>query len=594
MNKLPSFIKNIGISGRIIALSLTVVIAVVAVNYYVFIKNYSAAMQASMIEKAAAFTSVAEKTQAHTSTLEQENAFDTETLVKDLAEQRAKGVPVSETRIFKTLPIVAGWTAAGNAAKAEGIDFYVKAFDARNKNNQPEPGTFEHGLLKDLKTQDTGGGDNFLTRIDKATNSLHYMRSIHLSGDCLSCHGNPTNSPTGDGLDIVGYPMENWETGDMHGAYHVVMPLSPLAAQQASFITKGLMWTLPCIALGVFALILLMRMFFGKPVHALIERIRDIAEGEGDLTLRVDASKQDELGHLSRWFNTFLDKVHDIIAEVASSTQEVASAATQIASSSETMAAGMDEQSGQIQNITAAMSQMSQTVDEVANQSVNAATAADESGRLASEGGGVVRETVDGMQAIRQAVETSAHSVKELGRRGEEIGQIIGVINDIADQTNLLALNAAIEAARAGEHGRGFAVVADEVRKLADRTTTATDEIAGSIRAIQDETTQAVQRMDEGAQSVQYGVEQANQAGDSLQQIVGSAQSVAEMIQSIATAAEEQSSASTEVANNVSQIADVTSQTTESTRQAAVAANQLSDQSEKLLRLVSRFKTKGH
>jgi methyl-accepting chemotaxis protein len=327
-----------------------------------------------------------------------------------------------------------------------------------------------------------------------------------------------------------------------------------------------------------------------RPIRMIVDRIKDIAEGEGDLTKRVDLNSRDELGELATWFNAFVTKVHDIVFEVAQATRDVAGAATEIAASSEQMATGMNEQSQQVSQISSAIEEMSASVIEVARKSVEAAQNATESGKVAQEGGTIVGQTVVGMRGINDAVTSSAVSVQELGKRGQQIGQIIEVINDIADQTNLLALNAAIEAARAGEHGRGFAVVADEVRKLADRTTKATEEIAQSIEAIQRETTEAVNRMNTGTQQVQTGVERASHAGQSLELIVTKARSVAEMIQSIAAAAEQQSSASEQISRNIESITAVTRQSSEGAGQAAAAATQLSAKAEQLQSIVGRFR----
>ncbi|MEO1237288.1 MAG: methyl-accepting chemotaxis protein, partial [Planctomycetota bacterium] len=286
----------------------------------------------------------------------------------------------------------------------------------------------------------------------------------------------------------------------------------------------------------------------------------------------------------------FVQRIHDVMAVVSGTTNEVASAATEIAATSEQMSAGMVEQSAQVTQISAAVEEMSASVVEVARKSAEASGNAEQSGRAATDGGAVVDQTIDEMNAIRDAVCASARSVEELGKRGEQIGQIIEVINDIADQTNLLALNAAIEAARAGEHGRGFAVVADEVRKLADRTTQATEEIGESIQAIQAETTSAVERMDAGSRQVESGVAKATDAGQSLTQIVSNARDVAGMIQSIAAATEEQSATSEEVARNVESIAAVTREANDGSEQAAIAAQQLSERAERLRDLVGKFK----
>jgi methyl-accepting chemotaxis protein len=543
-----------------------------------------------MVEKAAAFTAVADESKNHAGDLNARGSFDTTTLLEDLTQTLAAGKSYTDAKIFGTIPVVAGWTAAQEAAEREHIDFRVSAFEARNKENEPAPGTFEEALLRDLTSQVKAGGSEIAYRIDEATNSLHYMRAIKLTEDCMLCHGDPANSPTADGKDVIGFQMENWKPGYMHGAYHVVMPLGPVDAQVAAFITNGLTWTAPLVLAATGLFIFILRVMFGKPIKNLIERVKDIAQGDGDLTQRIDVKSKDEIGQLGGYVNLFIQKIHDVISEVSGATREVASAATEIASSSEQIAAGMNEQSAQVTQISAAIEEMSASVVEVARKSGEAANNAQESGKVAAEGGKVVNETIAGMNAISDAVTSSAASVSELGKRGEQIGQIIEVINDIADQTNLLALNAAIEAARAGEHGRGFAVVADEVRKLADRTTKATEEIAQSIQAIQNETSLAVERMNAGTEQVKVGVDKATQAGQSLEKIVAGAQEVASMIQSIAAAAEEQSATSEEVSRNVESISAVTKQTSEGTNQAASAAVQLSEKAEQLLRLVGTFK----
>jgi methyl-accepting chemotaxis protein len=326
-----------------------------------------------------------------------------------------------------------------------------------------------------------------------------------------------------------------------------------------------------------------------KPIKLLVDRTEQIASG--DLTGEsIEVKSKDELGTLAHASNEMQEKLRKLVSEVGSTSHEVAGAATQIAASSEEMAQGMGEQNEQVTQIASAVEEMSSSIIEVARKSTEAAGNAQQSGRVAEEGGRVVSETIDGMNEISQAVSASAESVSELGKRGEQIGQIIEVINDIADQTNLLALNAAIEAARAGEHGRGFAVVADEVRKLADRTTKATEEIGESITAIQTETDQAVQRMTSGKEQVKVGVEKATQAGESLDSIVAGAQDVSGMIQSIAAAAEEQSAASEQVSRGIQSVSAITSQSAEAASQSAMAASQLSTKAEELQLQVGKFK----
>ncbi len=327
-----------------------------------------------------------------------------------------------------------------------------------------------------------------------------------------------------------------------------------------------------------------------RPLGRLIDSMREVASGNGDLTRRLNIVRADEIGQLSHWFDRFMDNIHGIVSEVAASAREVAASSTQIAASAEHMAAGMEKQEKQTQQVSAAVEQMSSSVVEVARKSAEAADTASESGRQAAEGGTVVGQTVSEIKGIATQVTQSAQSVGALGTKSEQIGQIIGVINDIADQTNLLALNAAIEAARAGEHGRGFAVVADEVRKLAERTTQATKEVASSINEIQQETRTAVERIEGGVKQVHVGVELAGSAGQALAKIVASSQAVQQMVQGIAAAAQEQSAAATEIARNVEQISIVTRESAEGANQASTAAAQLSQRAESLQKIVGRFK----
>jgi methyl-accepting chemotaxis protein len=327
-----------------------------------------------------------------------------------------------------------------------------------------------------------------------------------------------------------------------------------------------------------------------KPISTLAERMKDIAQGEGDLTQRVDEKRADELGTLGKYFNEFVARVQGLMKEVATSAEQVTAAATEIAASAEEMAAGLTRQEEQANQVSAAVEEMSATVTDVARKSEDASKAAAESRSDAEDGSRVVSDTISEMAAISDEVTISAKSVNDLGAKGEKIGQIIEVINSIADQTNLLALNAAIEAARAGEHGRGFAVVADEVRKLAERTTKATEEVAGSIREIQEGTIGAVKQIEAGSERVTKGVELASGAGQALGRITQSSDGLTGMVQSIAAAMEQQSAATSQITRAVENIASVTRESSQGASQASQAAAQLSEQAEHLLSLVGRFK----
>ncbi len=326
------------------------------------------------------------------------------------------------------------------------------------------------------------------------------------------------------------------------------------------------------------------------PLGRMRDMIKDIAQGEGDLTKRLDADSKDELGEVSRWFNIFVEKLHGIISTISDTTHQVASASTQLNATAQMMATGSEEVSAQAGTVATAGEEMSATSGDIAQNCQYAAEGSQQACAAAVSGAKVVDETIAVMNSITVRVKNSARAVESLGSRSDQIGEIVGTIEDIADQTNLLALNAAIEAARAGEQGRGFAVVADEVRALAERTTRATKEISGMIKAIQQETKGAVTAMEEGVSEVAKGSEMAARSGRALEQILDQINSVTAQIAQVATAAEEQTATTSEISNNMQQITDAVSQTASGSMESAAAAEQLSGLADNLRNVVGQFK----
>ncbi len=326
------------------------------------------------------------------------------------------------------------------------------------------------------------------------------------------------------------------------------------------------------------------------PLKNMVYMLKDIAEGEGDLTRRLDESRQDEIGEVCRWFNRFVGNVHGIISQVSTTTKQVTTSAELLHGTAEQIATAAEEVACQSTTVATASEEMSATSNDISHNCMLAAEVSNRASDNARGGAQVVQETLVGMQNIAERVRESAHTVESLGARSDQIGAIVGTIEDIADQTNLLALNAAIEAARAGEQGRGFAVVADEVRALAERTTRATKEIGAMIKGIQQETSGAVISMENGVTEVERGMESSRKSGEALQQILDAINDVTVQVHQIATAAEEQTAVTGEISSNINQITDVVQETANGAHETAKAASELNRLAADLEQLVGRFK----
>jgi len=349
------------------------------------------------------------------------------------------------------------------------------------------------------------------------------------------------------------------------------------------------------MACGVLGLILgiTVAFFIVRSITSAMATMAALIQQIAANNLAVDdmrITSEDEIGKAGTALNQMKNNLRTMIQSIAGTAEHVASASEEISSSATQQAQGAETQKDQTSQVATAMQEMSSTVLQVSENSNKAAEASRQAAETARHGGSIVDETLNKMRTIADSVGATAKKMEELGKSSDQIGRIIGVIDDIADQTNLLALNAAIEAARAGEQGRGFAVVADEVRKLAERTTTATKEIAQMIKNIQDETKTAVSAMEAGTKQVEDGVKSTAQAGDSLKEIIHTSEQVGEMITHIATAATEQSSATEQVNNNMEQIAKLVKESAVGAQQSAKACQDLSGLALDLQKMVGNFK----
>jgi len=328
----------------------------------------------------------------------------------------------------------------------------------------------------------------------------------------------------------------------------------------------------------------------GGPLCQAVEAMNEIAQGGGDLTRRLDDDGDNEISRLSAAFNLFAEKVRAMVSQVYGSTTQLASAAEEMSVIMVETNRGTQQQQSETSQVVAAMNEMTATVQEVARNATDAAAAASSADIAAAEGKQVVIGTMSAIENLSSEVNAAASVIGQLEKDSENIGTVLDVIKGIAEQTNLLALNAAIEAARAGEQGRGFAVVADEVRTLASRTQQSTQEIQEMIEKLQVGAQSAVKVMDDSRSKAEDSVAQAATAASSLETITHSVSLINDMNTQIATAAEEQSAVAEEINKNILNISDIVDRTADGASQTSVASEELANLAIQLQQLVNQFK----
>jgi methyl-accepting chemotaxis protein len=326
------------------------------------------------------------------------------------------------------------------------------------------------------------------------------------------------------------------------------------------------------------------------PLNRVIDAMEDIAAGEGDLTQRLEYKGGGEMSRLATAFNSFVEKVHQLVAEVATSMGHFSTVVESTTEIADQTSQGVVQQQTETDQVATAVNELSFSAQEMSDNSVNAAESAQHAEDEANSGKQVVARSVAAVESLSQNVIASVGMVQKIAVDSEDVGKVIAVIQEIAEQTNLLALNAAIEAARAGEQGRGFAVVADEVRTLANRTQRSTEEIRGIIERLQSGTREAEQAMQAGQQQAEENLELAAQAGQALENIAGVVTSIKRQIQQIATATQQQTSVTEEINRSVDNINEVGKRTAQGARKAADSSEELAGYSREVQGVLSRFK----
>ncbi len=396
---------------------------------------------------------------------------------------------------------------------------------------------------------------------------------------CVNCHNTMGNTPKDD-----------WKLGDLRGVLEVDVSIEDQLAAAQSVARQAIGFlALSVLVIGA-VIVLIYRRTVGAGLERVTSSLDEIAAGEGDLTRQLDANQLDEIGDLSRSFNRFQSQVRDMISSISHSMGELSESAMSLSSMSEETTTAMGEQDHQTRSASQSVAELAGAIDRIAATAAEATDDSLESQRLTSRGKKVMDDNIALVDQLEQQVAGLGGVMAELTDDSQKIGGVLDVIQQIAEQTNLLALNAAIEAARAGEHGRGFAVVADEVRALAAKTRQSTVEIQSIIEHLQESVTTARQAMDENSEYTAATLKGISEAGQSLNDVVVAVSSIAARNQEIATITQAQNETANAVRQNMEAISDSSSQVVAGTEATAVSSARVSGVAEELQIMISKFK----
>jgi methyl-accepting chemotaxis protein len=405
-----------------------------------------------------------------------------------------------------------------------------------------------------------------------------------------------TAGKAGDALDLLSSDATMTALSDALTAadtrFLIHAKLGTEASDGATEASVRATWISSAVALLIVLLCAFIGMILTREIAPRIARGTAALErmAAKDLTVEMRVSGTDEIGRLGEAINTSVTSIRSVLQSVAQGAETLSAATTEISARSVETAGNAHTQSSKTNQIAAAAQEMTATIGEISHNAESAARASRVSAETANQGGTVMQAAAVTMEKIAAATSSVSNKMTSLAHRSEEIGKVVNVIQEISEQTNLLALNAAIEAARAGEHGRGFAVVAGEVRRLAERTKSATEEISGTIRSIQEETRETLQVMQDSRAAVETGMGETAHARKSLEAIIESSKQVEHQIHLIATAATQQTSASSEISESAGQISQLSVENAQGAEEAVEALKNLASLASDLDGMIRQFR----